>query len=496
MIGSRKYSVFMLCLMFLLSFQAMAQNEEDILRASFHNSFSTARSAGMGGAFGALGADFSSLNTNPAGLALYRRGDFNFTLDIGGKSNSTDFYGNSADGSDAFFKINSLGFVNVQENDNPRVKKVAFGLGLNRTANFHETLSIQGPHNNSLLDVFADQAQGVNYNNIYDQAPINSILAWDAFLIDTISNTEDQYLANYPVGVSEHDITVERGGGINELSFGIAANLSDRFYLGGSMGIPFLNYEYDLIHKESAINSNPSPAAIDKVSFEFTDNLNVEGIGFNIKLGALLKVNDRLRIGGAYHSPTFYSVSETYGRNIRADFDGQVIEPDEFFGSYDYRIRTPMRLMINGAYVAGKSAVISADYEFTDYSTGRLNAPNIGGDGYTFDLENGTAQEVYRKTHNVRVGTEIRLAKAYRARLGARYAQSPYAEGVLPDDAAGPIIDFTTGFGYRYDAFYFDLAAIYTATNSTFFPYNANYVDAASIDATRFNVMAAVGWRF
>ena len=48
-----------------------AQNEIDALRFSSYSSTGTARALAMGGAFSAVGADFSSAWLNPAGLALY-----------------------------------------------------------------------------------------------------------------------------------------------------------------------------------------------------------------------------------------------------------------------------------------------------------------------------------------------------------------------------------------------------------------------------------------
>ncbi|MFA6798620.1 MAG: hypothetical protein WCR39_04935, partial [Bacteroidales bacterium] len=51
-----------------------AQNEQDALRYSFIQTGGTTRSISMGGAFGAVGGDFSSLSINPAGLGIYRKG--------------------------------------------------------------------------------------------------------------------------------------------------------------------------------------------------------------------------------------------------------------------------------------------------------------------------------------------------------------------------------------------------------------------------------------
>ncbi|MGZ4036892.1 MAG: UPF0164 family protein, partial [Bacteroidia bacterium] len=54
-----------------------AQNDMDALRYSQTGVGGNARFTSMGGAFGALGANISCLNYNPAGLAMYRKGELN-----------------------------------------------------------------------------------------------------------------------------------------------------------------------------------------------------------------------------------------------------------------------------------------------------------------------------------------------------------------------------------------------------------------------------------
>ena len=64
---------------------ANAQNEIDILRYSYQEALGSTRTMAMGGAFGALGADLASLNGNPAGIGMYRRGDAGVTSGFASK---------------------------------------------------------------------------------------------------------------------------------------------------------------------------------------------------------------------------------------------------------------------------------------------------------------------------------------------------------------------------------------------------------------------------
>ena len=65
--------------MLFFSLFASAQNEEDAIRFSRISPFGTARSAAMGGAFGALGGDLSTLSTNPGGIGVFRKSEASFT---------------------------------------------------------------------------------------------------------------------------------------------------------------------------------------------------------------------------------------------------------------------------------------------------------------------------------------------------------------------------------------------------------------------------------
>ena len=89
----------------------MSQNATDALRYSRLQIGGTARYMSMGGAFGALGADFTNLSTNPGGLGLYRSSEFVFTPSVHvGASNST-YNGFSGSDSKTNFALGNVGYV-------------------------------------------------------------------------------------------------------------------------------------------------------------------------------------------------------------------------------------------------------------------------------------------------------------------------------------------------------------------------------------------------
>ena len=52
------------------------QSEVEALRYSYQLPLGSARSMSMGGAFGALGGDLSTLSQNPAGIGIFRRNEY------------------------------------------------------------------------------------------------------------------------------------------------------------------------------------------------------------------------------------------------------------------------------------------------------------------------------------------------------------------------------------------------------------------------------------
>jgi len=470
-----------------------AQNQDDILRYAFHNSFTSARSAGMAGAFGALGADISSLNSNPAGIGLYRRGDFNFTLNLGGSGSSATFLDNSGTDSDFHFKINQLGYISTQGSDNLRVKNVSFGIAYNRNANFNESFSFNGTPENSILDLFRFQADGINYQNIYDEGSFGSVLAWDAFLLDTIPNEPTLYTTSLSGSKTEHNISVNRNGGMGDFQLAAGANVGDRFYWGVTVGVPLVNFEQEVTHTETT--ENP---AVDLDEFTYTEVLEVSGQGLNLKAGVILKATDKLRIGAAFHTPTVIGLTDTYSLDLEAKYRSEIESrvPEGFASTFDYRVRTPGRLMGNLAYILGKKALISVDYEYVNYGGGELRNSNFAVQEQNFDVPNQIADEIYGETHNAAAGTEIRLAKNFRARAGLRYQQSPFQGESVTDKLSEDTFTFTGGFGFRKDGFYIDSALILTSASREFYAYDSALIPAAETALTRINWLTTLGWRF
>ncbi len=157
---------------------AINQNAVDALRYSQLFTGGTARYMSMGGAFGALGGDFTTLSGNPGGLGIYKSSEFIFTPSVHvGSSNSV--YNGYVTSSSIYkeygavtpepilllemsvmflpkglsSKANQQGFRYFQ-----------FATGLNRLNDFNRRYVMQGENTeNSLLDTYVEYADGIFY---------------------------------------------------------------------------------------------------------------------------------------------------------------------------------------------------------------------------------------------------------------------------------------------------------------------------------------------
>src|SRR4051812_41429083 len=98
----------------LLSFEAAAQGDYYINAFRFSQSqlVGSARTLGFAGAQTALGADLTSLSTNPAGLGFYRKSEYAFSPNFVIPSTSSTANGSPAiSDSKLVFNMNNMGIA-------------------------------------------------------------------------------------------------------------------------------------------------------------------------------------------------------------------------------------------------------------------------------------------------------------------------------------------------------------------------------------------------
>ncbi|MDR1682109.1 MAG: TonB-dependent receptor, partial [Candidatus Symbiothrix sp.] len=86
----------LLAVLFSCILSVFAEGELDAVRLSRSDLKGTARGVAMGGAFGALGGDVTSIGINPAGLGIYRSSEINTSLGFTSANTKTDLQGENA----------------------------------------------------------------------------------------------------------------------------------------------------------------------------------------------------------------------------------------------------------------------------------------------------------------------------------------------------------------------------------------------------------------
>jgi long-subunit fatty acid transport protein len=487
----------LLALTFLSVFSTSAQNEADALRFSQYFYGGTARSLSMGGAFGALGGDFSSLSINPAGIGVYRGSEFTITPTMNYNSSTADYLGSKYTNNSNNFLLNNLGFVttfNTKKTDG--WISANLGLGYNKLNDFNGSTYITGVNNSSsLLDNFIQNAKGqYPANSLYSPKldPFYEELAYDADLIYNPDTTvmPPSYLHDLLGKYGElQEKSVSTSGGIGEYLISFGANYNNKLYLGASLGIQDLSYsETDLYTEKDTKGVIPYLN-----TFTLSENYNTHGTGYAFKFGAIYKPVEMLRIGLAVHFPTYYSLNSNFSTSLNVNFKHEAGFPDNTAASSplavnDYSMTTPWQMIGSVAYQFGTIGLLSADVERVDYSTMQFNNTS------EFKDVNDSIQKHYKTALNFRFGCEVKLG-SIALRAGYAIYGSPFVKGYGNDNASNSRI--SAGIGFRGLKFFCDLAYVMAIQKANYTLYQVNGVlDQASLTNMSSQIMATIGFRF
>lgn len=467
-----------------------AQTSQDALRYSRLTFGGTARSTAMAGAFGALGADFSTLSTNPAGIGVYQKSIVSFTPSLYTGETESTFLGQTSSDNKYNFNFGNAGFVLVSPTKEGSVfKNFQFGFGVNRTNNFNNRIITEGYNTtSSIRTTWTDFANADGSLNPFDtELAVNSGLIF-------YDSTSMRYLNDVSrTGLEEGYVyqrkNVYTDGSMNEVVFSAGTNINDMLYIGATIGLPSINYYSHSIYTE--VDENDSIPYFNGLEYEET--LRTDGSGFNFKLGFILKPVYWLRIGGAVHTPTFFTtMNDEWSSSMTSHFDdnqneiqdGEAYSPD---GYYSYELETPMRLIGSVAVIIGKYGLVSADYEYSDYSSAKFRSDED--DFYTI---NKTISNSYTAGHNLRIGTEWLFGQV-RVRGGYALYSSPYQSDV---NTGGVSEAYTFGLGVRDAHFFADLGFVYSQTEKDYYIYNSEYVSPATNKYISNQVLLTLGFRF
>lgn len=452
----------LLILSIVLSGAIYAQNETDALRYSYLTHGGSSRYQAMGGALGGLGADYSAAATNPGALGRFSRHKFALSLDNNVTTTNTTYNGSENKMNSNKFTISHLSAIFAKDmiSKSHKWQYVQFGLGYNRTTNFHTSIKSEGINNTSLVNLFANDGFGIQPADLLDLRAYTTNLAWESYAVDYDAAT-GVYTPRFSDQPMIHDRTIERFGGVGEYSASVAANYDNKLYLGVSINAHRINFEERVQHNENIIDT----AGGLLLSSHYTFNLKTNGTGINAKIGVVYLPYDWLRIGVAFHTPTRTHLTDQWDADmytVQKNGSGgtQVFETDSEFkpsGRYRYYMISPLRGILSVGLILKSRFALGIEAEYVNYGWARLRSTSDieNYEAYNFSDENDEIRNQLGSGFNVRLGGEFLINNEWTARLGYSFYSSPYKSSVGNNNF--PTMFVSGGIGYKIKGFGIDL---------------------------------------
>ncbi|WP_337391297.1 hemin receptor [Prevotella sp.] len=534
----------------MLGTAVSAQETYDNAQLATKDLNGTARYVGMGGAMEALGADISTIGTNPAGIGMFRRsmvaGSFGFNSQQDAKS-----FGNANKTNMSF---DQAGFVYSMRSG--RHSMVNFGFNYTKSKNFDQILTAAGRLNNASQNKLSamknvngvytlqDKNNGlVSNSGAYSQADYlySNVLFnhYDANNPNDPNNatlTDKGVIVNQATGLpvyynaTGYDFGRSTTGYIGQYDFNVSGNSNDRFYWGFTVGIYDVHYNSSSLYSENLVDGDK---AIGDVAMN--DERKITGTGFDVKAGLIFRPAEEspFRIGLYVHTPTWYDLTTrnyTVLNNNTNEAYGST-ERGKSSESYDFKFYTPWRFGVSLGHTVGNYLALGATYEYADYTTNDIRV-NDGGevDYWGNYYETSSRDEAMKQNiknslkgvHTVKLGMEFKPEKNFAVRLGYNYQSAMYNKNGFKDGSLesygtyyASTTDytnwkdthrFTAGVGYNYGKFSFDLAYQYSQTNGDFYPFMSyvdnsepkfdNVCDAVKVSNKRNQLLFTVGYKF
>lgn len=574
---------------------ASSQTAVEALEFSQTDLKGTARFMSMGGAFGALGADLSSLSQNPAGIGVYRRNDIGFSLDLDCQHSVSNAQGLRTTDNMTKFLLNNIGGVFTLRLNNSTMPNINVGFTYNKTASFNRRYAggfseLGNSMSNYIAAITNNGFNGSNNarpwtendlnhtstfdpyfpNDGYDGAPWLSILGYESFLIYPSYSSDDTdrknpyWLGQYGQGTTgTGNFWTHEYGSIDSYNIALGGNFANVVFWGMDFDIINFNYNRDTYWGENLKNAyvELGDAGLQPTNSQWSlsNSYSASGSGFNYKLGVIVKPIQELRIGFAFHTPTWYNLTETYGARTQFRYNGvQDWSKKATNGgtpaTTDFNFRSPWRLIASAAAVLGGRFIISADYEWAGYNGMKYSTPTYSYAGdYDWGWDNGdwgwgdwswgypmpakqdavtradinynnnpyyysneNIKTMTQSTNTVRIGAEFRVTDDFSVRAGYSFVSSPvkssvrdgkeivYTSDVNPSYRLDNTTNYVTaGFGWSHSHFYADLAYVYKHQDSTFHAFTPDpYASvgrqspSASLSLDNHQVILSMGVKF
>lgn len=458
------------------SYDAAALSTEDLN--------GTARYVGMGGAMDALGADISTIGTNPAGIGMFRSGQVSASFGLVNQSDAVSFAG--ANKTNASF--DQIGVVLATRTG--VTSYLNFGFNYHKSRNFNQILFAADRLNGSSqsLQTTLKDMNGLLTGNSLAYSQLDDLYLGNMLLQRDPSTGED-YVVGY--GGEKYDFNRSVSGYIGSYDINLSGNIKNRIYLGLTVGITDVHYK-DYSEYYETLQPN-----LDNIgSVLISDQRSITGTGFNVKAGVIFRPIEEspFRIGLSIATPTYYKLTAdnytTIGTNV-----------DRSSAGGDFRFNTPWKFGLSLGHTIGSQVALGAVYEFADY--GSCDMRTINGtyyddfyDCYRDDsssehVMNRLTQKNLKGVSTLKLGGEFRPIQNVAFRLGYNHLSPMFSKSAVRDQTIespgvyyasttdytnwGATNRYTAGVGFTFEKFRLDVAYQYTQRNGDFYPFMSNY---------------------
>ena len=515
-----RYFLFATALMIAMSANAQETYENAKLVGEDLNG--TARYVGMGGAMEALGADISTIGTNPAGLGLFRHSNLSVSGGLLMQSNGKEF----ANGNKTNASFDQIG--GVYSTRTGAKSFLNFGFNYHKGKNFDYILnaanSLNGSSQNKqsfIKGLLGDEGRGgffidrdpktnanVGYSDLNKKSNAYTFSQIDYLYWNTLIATNNPTKPYDYDGGNDYTFNRAHNGYIGNYDFSVSGNLNDRVYLGVTFGIKDVHYNAYSEYSENLVSGARASVA---------DNRSITGSGFDVTAGVIVRPieSSPFRIGAYVKTPTWYDLTTSNTtslidyRNYGAANNSKYVN-----NSYDFKIWTPWKFGFSLGHTIGSSLALGATYEYEDYS--RINTRiNDGGyidywtgsyyDSSIADTQmNNHTREVLKAVSTLKLGVEYKPTTNLALRAGYNYVSPMYVSDGQKDPGLSSLGTsyasatdytnwkatnrFTLGVGYQNDKFNIDLAYQYSSQSGDFYPFSN--VKNININSTTYNNIA------
>lgn len=490
----------------LTSSNVLAQSVGEVARYASEQLNGSARYQAMGGAFGALGGDLSSISNNPAGSSVFAFNEAGATMGVQSFSTDANYLGGFSNAEKSSFDISQAGFVLVLANPSSKWDKVAFGFNTQTVNNFDKNLFAKGTNfNRGLEDYFLQNASGISFNTFdfnnntddeyaflgsrFGYATQQVYMGLYTYAI-TYDGVNDTYIADGLVGGGIDQIHENNTSGRQQL---YTLNFSGRYLQKLSLGFNVNIYAVDYAeYKATSDKYLDTTSSLNQVDLQ--RDLNTFGTGVSFQFGAIFKATDILRLGASYTSPTYYELKDEYTEGLETyyvDSTGATqraaIYPNIVNLNGPYKIKTAGKIQGSAALVLGKQGLLSVDYGKKTYGASTVTLP------YAADSNalNNEITDVLEDATYLRIGGEGRIGDLS-LRAGFWNEGSPYKNKEVIDDFSG----YSLGLGVCFGSGSLDFAYTKSTQKYTQQLYYTGLTDSASINENMGQVVLTYNIRF